>query len=93
LRSIAPIAGSAATIGQSGFTLPSDFNSVRVRRFVLSGAPAALCESTSLHLLQQLPRFTQYRLNLPSLGERILGETGRACARYGLLSAGRVELR
>src|SRR2546429_8497257 len=33
-----------------------------------------LCESQSLHLFQQLPRFTQQRLNLPSLGERIPGE-------------------
>src|SRR4029079_12831537 len=28
----------------------------------------------SLHLLQQLPRFTQQRLNLPSLGDRTPGE-------------------
>jgi hypothetical protein len=28
----------------------------------------------SLHLFQQLPRFTQQRLNLPSLGDRIPGE-------------------
>ena len=38
------------------------------------GRPVAPCESQSFHLLQQLPRFTQQRLNLPSLGDRIPGE-------------------
>ena len=32
------------------------------------------CERHSLHPFQQLPRFTQQRLNLPSLGDRIPGE-------------------
>src|SRR5258708_30331135 len=32
------------------------------------------CETNSLHLFQQLPRFSQQRLNLPLLGDRIPGE-------------------
>src|SRR3954451_21775073 len=36
--------------------------------------PAALCGSQSLHLTQQLPRVTQHRPNLPSLGDRLPGE-------------------
>jgi hypothetical protein len=32
------------------------------------------CETHSLHLFQKFPRFTQQRLNPPSLGNRIPGE-------------------
>lgn len=33
-----------------------------------------LCEIRSLHLFQQLPRFTQQHLNLPSLSDRVPAE-------------------
>src|SRR5258707_2973622 len=32
------------------------------------------CQNRSFHLLQQLPRVTQQGLNLPALGDRVLGE-------------------
>ncbi len=40
----------------------------------MSRAAANLCEKQSLHLLQQLPRFTQQGLNPLSLGDRVAGE-------------------
>src|SRR5437870_13678208 len=43
----------------------------RSRRLLAAPNP---CEDTSLHRSQQLPRFTQQVLNLPSFGDRVLGE-------------------
>jgi hypothetical protein len=52
----------------------------------------AVCDSQSLHPFQQLPRVTQQRPNLPSLGDRIPAEQA-VRARSGLPLARRIPVR
>src|SRR3984957_394354 len=70
-----PLGGRVFGVGQLG----DDVASVARMSAATSGCGlsphiATLMRAPSLHLLKQLPRFTQQRLNSPSLGDRIPGE-------------------